>query len=127
MSGPYRRTDRLADQIKREVAIALSRDVKDPRLQFVTVTHVRLSRDLRTARVCYTTMATGEELEAIQTGLHRATGFVQKKVAERVVMRYTPQLTFAHDTSYERGTRMEKLLNDIERQLSDSGNDGESV
>lgn len=127
MSGPYRRTDRLADLIKREVATALSRDVKDPRLGFVTVTHVRLSRDLRTARVLYTTMATGAELDAIQAALQRATGFVQKKVGERVVMRYTPQITFAHDTSYERGARMEKLLNDIERQLSEAGHDGEPV
>ena len=55
MSGPYQRTDRVSDVIKKEVSEILAREIKDPRLQFVTITHVKVSRDLRNARIFFAT------------------------------------------------------------------------
>ncbi len=117
MDNSYQRTDRIADVLRREIADVLSREVKDPRLQFVTITHVRVTRDLRNARVFFSTLKEGEELEAIRQGLKKASGFVQRKVGSRIHMRYTPHITFEHDELFEHGSRMDRILKDVEEEL----------
>jgi len=118
MSGSYQRTDRVADIIRREIADVLQREVKDPRLHFVTITDVQVSKDLRNAKIYFATMKQGEELEAIHQGLKRAAGFMQRKLGARLSMRYTPHISFFYDSSIETGSRMDKILKDIEDNLS---------
>jgi ribosome-binding factor A len=118
MSGPYQRTDRVADLVRRDIAEVLLREVKDPRVRFVTITDVRLSKDLRNARVFFTTLLQeGQLLEEVQEGLRHAAGFVQRKVGGRLQLRCTPHITFAYDSSFENGAKMDKILSGIQEEL----------
>ena len=113
----YQRTDRVSDVLKRDVADILSREVKDPRLRFVTVTHVRVSKDLRDAKIFFTTLVEGEERAAVLQGLKKAAGFVQRKLGGRLQMRNVPHLSFEYDTAVEYGSRMESILKSIEEDV----------
>ena len=119
MINSYRRSDRVADIIKREVSDILFREVKDPRLSFITITSVDLAKDLRNAKIYYTSLKEAEELEEIKKSLKKAVGFVQRELGKRVHLRYLPQLSFVYDTSLEYGNRMDRILNKIEKDLSE--------
>ena len=118
MSGTFQRTDRVGDLMRRDIADVLLRDVKDPRVRFVTITDVRLSKDLRNARVFFTALLQeGQSLEEVTEGLRHAAGFVQRKVGGRLQLRCTPHITFAYDSSFENGARMDKILSGIQEEL----------
>ena len=119
MINSYQRSDRVADIIKREVSDILFREVKDPRLSFITITSVDLTKDLRNAKIYYTSLKEAEELEEIKKSLKKAVGFVQRELGKRVHLRYLPQLSFVYDTSLEYGNRMDRILNKIEKDLSE--------
>lgn len=106
----YKRADRVADQIKMEVADILMRKVKDPRVHDVTVTDVDLTGDLRTAHVFVTTMETGEAERNIFSGLTKASGFVRAELGRRLSLRYLPDVIFKKDVSGPRGDRIMQLL-----------------
>lgn len=106
----YKRADRVADQIKMEVADILMRKVKDPRVHDVTVTDVDLTGDLRTAYVFITTMETDEAERNVFSGLSKASGFVRAELGRRLSLRYLPDLVFKKDVSGPRGDRIMKLL-----------------
>ena len=117
MKSSYQRTDRISDIIRREVSDIIFREVSDPRLSFVTITHVRVSKDLKNARIYFTTIKEGEELKAILEGLKSASGFVQRKLGSRIHLKYTPRISFVYDSSIENGSRMDKILKDLEEEM----------
>ena len=121
MKSSYQRTDRVSDVIKKEIAAILTREVKDPRLNFVTITHVRVAKDLKNAKIFFTTIKRGEELEAIQKALKKASGFVQMKLGSHIHLRYTPHITFVYDSSVENGSRIDMILKEIEENLEGKG------
>jgi len=108
----YKRAQRVADQIRMEVADILTRKVKDPRIALMTVTDVDLSPDLRVARVYVTSLQKEGEGPALQ-GLGRAMGFIRAELGQRVPLRYTPELIFCWDHSWERGKRIDSLLDSL--------------
>ena len=109
----YKRADRVADQIRMEVADILMRKVKDPRVHDVTVTDVDLTGDLRTAYVFITTMETGEAERNVFSGLSKASGFVRAELGRRLSLRYLPDLIFKKDISGPRGDRIMQLLEEL--------------
>ncbi len=119
MNSSYQRADRISDLIKREVADVLCREVKDPRLSFVTITRVVMTRDLKVARIYFSTIYEGEEFKAILKGLKSASGFVQRKLASRINLRSTPHISFVYDGLFESGTRMDMILRGIEQELEE--------
>ncbi len=106
----YKRADRVADQIRMEVADILMRKIKDPRVRDVTVTDVELTGDLRIAHVFVTTMATGDAEREIFAGLSKASGFVRAELGRRLSLRYLPDVIFKRDVSGPRGDRIMQLL-----------------
>ncbi len=106
----YKRADRVADQIRMEVADILARKIKDPRIGFVTVTDVDLSPDLRVARVYVTSFREGQSEAVALQGLSSAVGFVRGELGRRLELRYTPELIFCEDTSLKHGSRIDELL-----------------
>lgn len=106
----YKRADRVADQIRMEVADILMRKIKDPRVHDVTVTDVELTGDLRIAHVFVTTMETGEAERDVFTGLSKASGFVRSELGRRLSLRYLPDVIFKKDVSGPRGDRIMQLL-----------------
>jgi ribosome-binding factor A len=110
------RRERVEELIVREVSDILRREVKDPRIGFVTVTEAEVSPDLRQARVFVSVMGSDEEREAALKGLNSAARFIRGQFGKRVAMRVTPELTFRFDTSIDRGARIFELLEQVRRE-----------
>ena len=108
MPKDYARTDRIAEQIHRELAQMIRLEVKDPRVHMVTITGVEVTRDYAHAKVFYTTLD-GDSKE-LQQGLQRVSGFLRSKLASAMKLRVTPQLSFAYDASIEHGSHMSQLI-----------------
>ena len=109
---PTARMRRVNESIKEILGDAITTELKDPRIGFVTVTDVDTSPDLRTARVYVSVLGTEEERERSLMGLRSSHGFLQGKIASSMRMKRTPTLTFEYDDSAERGDRISRLLGD---------------
>ena len=105
----YSRSVRVADQIQREVALLVAREVADPRVGDVTVSGVDLSPDMRHARVLVTP---GRDTDGDATvhALNRAAGFLRSRLGRRVRMRRVPRLVFEHDRTLEHALRIDALI-----------------
>ncbi len=108
MAREYARTQRVAEQIRRELAELIRTALKDPRLGRVTVTEVEVSRDLAHARV-YVTLPPDEAEQSLK-GLTSAAGFLRRALAERMSMRTVPALRFIHDTTLDRADALSALI-----------------
>jgi ribosome-binding factor A len=105
---------RRVDEAVREVlGDALSQDLKDPRVGFVTVTEVRTSADLRHARVFVSVFGPPAEREATLDGLRSAHGVLQSRIARELRLKRTPALEFVLDDTAERAARLEALIEDV--------------
>ncbi len=105
----YSRSIRVADQIQREVALLVAREVTDPRVGEVTVSGVDLSPDMRHAKVLVTP-ARGTDGDASVEALNHAAGFLRSRLGRRVRMRRLPRLVFEHDRTLERALRIDALI-----------------
>jgi len=115
------RSHKVGDQILREISSLLLFRVKDPRLRgMITLTEVKMSKDLRHAYVYYSLMGTDEQKGDAQAGFESAKGFIRKVVGESLHLRYVPDIQFRYDTSLEQGQRIERLLGAVSSR-SDSG------
>lgn len=112
--GGKRRTQRLSDVILSEIAMLLLKTIKDPRLERVTITSVRVTDDLRLARIFY---SCNEELAAqVKEGLDSAKGFIRSHLAKELQLRLVPELEFRFDISMIRQLEMERLLKEIREE-----------
>ncbi|SMC20401.1 ribosome-binding factor A [Desulfacinum hydrothermale DSM 13146] len=109
----YKRADRVADVLQRTIAELLYRRVRDPRLTKITITGVKLSDDLRYAKVFYCMTGTVEERDQAAAALDKATPFIRREVGQRVHMKYLPTLTFLYDESFDYGEKIERLLHEL--------------
>ena len=111
------RPDRVADQIRSELASLVAREVHDPGIGFVTFTRVQMSADLQLARVYYTTLGTtGPDANARKNtarALDRATPFLRRRIGQTLRLRRVPALTFHYDESIAGQDRIEQLLNEL--------------
>jgi ribosome-binding factor A len=119
----YSRSERVADQIQREVAEIIAQELEDPRIGRVTVSGSSISKDLSNATLYITLPVDGDVKRALE-GLNRASGFVRRRLGQRVRMRYIPRLRFAHDVTLDRATRVGELIDAANRPRSDSGAQG---
>ncbi|MGD0221935.1 MAG: 30S ribosome-binding factor RbfA [Terriglobia bacterium] len=121
MSIAGRRTDRLGHQIRVELADLISRQVKDPRVGFATVTRVELTADLHHARVYVSVLGSADEQQSSIEGLSSAAGFLRHEIGHRLALRRVPELTFILDPGAEAGERIEMLLQQIHESAKDEG------
>jgi len=110
MSAPAHRHERLADQIRSEVAEIVESELKDPRIGFVTVTRVDLSADRSHVRVLVSVLGDEQACTQSLTGLASAVGYVRREVTQRLHLRRAPEVTFALDRGAEDAARIEELL-----------------
>lgn len=113
------RMDKVNQQLRREIGAILQTEMSDPRFQFVSVTHVEASKDLRSARVYFSVLGDASQVEAVEEALIRAAGFIRKYVGKRMVIRYTPELHFIYDKSIEESSRMEQTFKEIHDEEED--------
>lgn len=113
------RATRVGDQIRVEIADLLARDVHDPGIGFLTVTHVKVTPDLQQARVYYTTL--GDEKARRESGraLERAAPFLRRQLGRRLRLRRIPELQFFFDESVERQDRIEQILQDLSTERAE--------
>ncbi|MFG6176096.1 30S ribosome-binding factor RbfA [Halomonas sp. THAF12] len=110
----FKRTDRVADQLQKELAVLIQREIKDPRLGMVTVSGVTVSRDLGYADI-YVTLLGEQDAERIKENLavlKRAAGFLRSQIARRIKLRHVPELRFHYDESVVRGQRLSSLIDE---------------
>jgi len=108
------RTARVGEQILKEIAVLLIESVKDPRVREVTMTGIKLSRDLKYAKVYYSVLGGQQEVNRAQAGLDSAKGYIKRMIGQRLKLKYVPNILFIHDVSLETGTNIERLLNTLE-------------
>jgi ribosome-binding factor A len=107
------RPDRVADQIRSELAELLAREVHDPGIGFVTLTRVQISADLQQARVYYTALGDEKTRQKSSRALERAAAFLRRQIGARLRLKRTPELHFIYDESIEGQDRIQQLLNEI--------------
>lgn len=110
------RPEKVEQFIKKELSEILRREVRDPRIGFVSVTDVEVSVDLRHARVFVSVLGEDEAKAATMDGLRSALGYIRRELGSRLQMRYTPDITFRLDESIERGARVNKLLGEVTKE-----------
>lgn len=108
----FSRKDRVSEQIKRELADLIRTELKDPRVGMISLTDVEVTPDYAHAKVFFSTLAGGENLQAVQTGLQKASGFLRRELGKRIRIHTTPQLHFVYDQSLERGADLSKLIDE---------------
>ena len=109
----YSRTDRVSEEIKRELS-AIIRDLKDPRLpQMVSVVSVRVTKDLKFAKANISVMGDEKTKMGTFAALKSAAGYIKKEVSKRLNLRQTPDFTFVEDDSIEYGAHIEELLKNL--------------
>lgn len=108
-----RRTERLAEEIREEVALLIAGELKDPRIGFVTVTRVEVTPDLRTARVYVGVLGTEKQRTTSLAGLKQGAGFLRRALGRTLRLRHTPELVFQYDEGLEASDRVAKLLAEI--------------
>jgi ribosome-binding factor A len=111
----FKRPDRVADLIKQEISGILRREVHDPRIANITVTDVKLTDDLRSARIYFVELGKDRVSEGVEKGLAKAKGFLKRELGKRMQLRYIPELNFFYDPSFEYGSRIEKLLKEVRK------------
>jgi ribosome-binding factor A len=111
--GQGSRPDRVADQIRAEIAQMLVRDVHDPGIGFVTLTRVQVSPDLHVARVYYTSLGDDTGRKNTARALERAAPFLRRQIGGRLRLKRVPELKFVYDESIAGQDRIEQLLNEL--------------
>lgn len=107
------RANRVAEQMKKEIADILKRKVKDPRVEFVTVTDVEVTGDLQQATVYVTVLEQQVKQQEALKGLEKAKGIIRSEVGTRIRLRKTPELSFQIDESIAYGNHIDDLLRQL--------------
>jgi ribosome-binding factor A len=120
----FKRSDRVGDMIRREVSEMLIRGIKDPRVVSVTITKVRVSDDLRVAKVYFSVMGGEDNREQSLAGLNSAKGYIKREMGRRIHLRYMPELAFEYDSSIEYADRINRLIRDLQHPEEETCEDG---
>lgn len=110
------RPSRIADQLRAELSDLIARQVHDPGIGFLTLTHVKVTADLQIARVYYTTLGEAKARQDTSRALDRATPFLRRQLGSRLRLKRVPQLEFFFDESIARGDRIEQILHELEAE-----------
>lgn len=117
---PFSRSDRVGGLIRQILSDILRRQIKDPRLAMTTISAVKMSSDLKVAKIYYTTPAGEKNRKATAAGFKDAEGFIKRTLGREVKLRYMPELKFFVDESFDYGSNIDKLLESLK---SENGHD----
>lgn len=108
----FERVDRLSQLLHREIASMLQSEVKDPRMAFVTVSDVQVTRDLAYAKIYITSIKEVDSVKKTIATLNQAAGFFRTQLSKRLKLRKIPELQFIYDKTLVEATRLSKIIND---------------
>ena len=110
------RPSRIGDQLRVELSDLITRQVHDPGIGFLTITHVKMTPDLQQARIYYTTLGDEKARRETARALERATPFLRRQIGGRLRLKRVPQLEFFFDESIARGDRIEQILHELDAE-----------
>ncbi len=110
MPKDFPRALRVAEQIRRELVVLIRDTINDPRVKDFSISEVVVSKDLSSAKVYFTPYTQNKEVEELQQGLNSCAVFLRKALGKEMRMRVIPNLTFLYDETFERSSRLDKLL-----------------
>jgi len=113
---PFSRADRVGGLIQKVLSDLLKKGVKDPRLKMATITGVKVSRDLKQARIYFTTSGDSQKIGAAVKGFSSAHGFIKRALAHELDLKYMPDIKFFYDESLEYGTHIDELIESIKSE-----------
>ena len=114
MAKDFSRSDRVAEQVRRELADLLQFEVKDPRVGMVTITEVEVSGDMAHAKIFYSAPVqdNSQAMAELQKGLEKSAGFLRSQLGKRMLLRTVPQLHFIFVTSIDQGLKISRLIDE---------------
>lgn len=104
---------KIESEMKRLISVIISRELRDKAITLVTVTDVRVPKDLSVATIYYTVMGQDQKREAVNKALNKASGFIKSEIAKRMKIRRVPNLEFEYDKSLDYGNKIDDLLRKI--------------
>ena len=110
------RVEKVQELMKQEVSDIIFNELKDPRIGFVTVTSVACTEDLREAKIYVSVMGDEKKSRDTLNGLNSSLGFVRSEIGKRIRLRFTPEISFALDTSLNYSDHIQRLLNEIHEE-----------
>jgi len=116
---PSHRVERVQATIMEEISLIVLKELKDPRVERVTITGVKLSKDLRNATVYFSVLGEKEDIDQAQVGLDKASGFIRHRLGEKIRLRSLPELIFRYDDSIIRSARITELLEQVKHKEED--------
>jgi ribosome-binding factor A len=117
----HNRPERVAQMVQQLLGELFARGMRDPRLGLVTITGVKMSPDLRDARVYWTVHGDPEQRKQTKKGLDNARGFLRREIGSELKLRITPDLHFTYDEAIDRGERIEQLLQQVRKEDKERG------
>lgn len=123
----FSRADRVSQLIQRELSEILRKETKDPRLKMATITGVKMSRDLKNAKIYFSITGTDRRREEVLKGFQSAHGHIKRTLASRLELRYMPELRFYYDDSFDYGEHIDKLLKSVADENGTDGSDHQPV
>lgn len=121
MPREFSRTERVSELIRRELALLIAREMDDPRMRFVSVTAVEVTKDLRSATVYVTQINTAGGSTMDIRSLQKASGFLRRQLARVLSLKNVPALTFVYDDSVQRGVELSRLIDETVAGSGDPG------
>ena len=116
---PSHRQGRVAQEIKREATDILRNEVRDPRVNGVTITDAEVTADLQHAKIFYSTLSDDDQVKTeTQEGLDKASGLVRSEIGNRIKLFKTPEIRFVRDESLEYGNRIDQIINKLHQEDS---------
>jgi len=107
------RYEKVAESLKKEISYIIRDELRDPRLGFITITRVELTPDLRYAKVFFSVLGKEEDYKKTKEALDSALGFIRRLVAQRINLRFVPEIAFREDRSSEYSIKIQEILDQI--------------
>jgi ribosome-binding factor A len=111
-----KRSERIADLVRKEISEMLFRTIKDPRIGFVTITRVTVTEDCRSAKIYYSVVGSLDERKQSMEGLNSAKGYIRRELGHRMKLKYTPEIVFQFDPSIEYAVHMGELIHQLQEE-----------
>jgi len=112
----FKRSERIAGMIRKEIADILLKEISDPRIGDITITDVILSGDLRQATVFFVQMGKDRDSGDVHDHLQKASGLLKRELGRRLRLRYVPEIRLVYDGSFEYGSRIDRILETMKRE-----------
>jgi len=117
----FKRSDRVADLIREEINRILVKNIMDPRVRNVTITAVRVTDDLRNAKIYFVPLGQDSVTDDVRMGLEKATPYFRRNLGKRLNLRFVPEIQFSFDEVFAHGQHMEKLFMEIRKKDGEDG------